>query len=411
MRPGGRLVVVGGGLAGLRAVETARRAGHRGELVLVGAEERAPYDRPPLSKAALAPGAADVVAFRSADELRADLGVDLRLGVEVTGLDTAVREVVLGAERLAYDALVVATGARPRAFPGDHLTGVTHLRTPDDAAVVRRGLDAGGPVVVVGAGFVGSEVASAARARGLAVTLVEATAVPLERSLGPETGHLVARLHRDAGVDLRLGAGVAGLTSHDGHVTGVDLDDGTHLPAGLVVLGVGVAPSTRWLEGSGVALHPRDRGVLCDATLATTAPGVWAAGDVAHLPHPLVGGDLLRVEHWTNAAEQGAAAARHALDPGSAEELAAVPYVWSDLHGHRLQLVGTAVADEVVVLDPVDGAVAGTVALWRRGERVVGALVLDRPRVVMKLRRRIAAGGDFDEALAAARELTARPAP
>lgn len=408
MRAGGRLVVVGAGLAGFRAVETARREGHAGELVLLGAEERAPYDRPPLSKAALAPGATEPVPFRTAEELEDDLGVDLRLGEEATGLDTAAREVVLGGERLAYDALVVATGARPRAVPGDHLAGVTHLRTADDAAVVRRALDAGARTVVVGAGFIGSEVASAARARGLEVTVVEAADVPLQRSLGPEVGRLVTRLHRDAGVDLRLGSGVTGLTEVAGHVTGLALEDGTELAADLVVLGVGVAPSTGWLEGSGVDLHPRDRGVVCDDTLATNAPGVWAAGDVVHAPHPLLGGDLLRVEHWTSAAEQGAAAARHALDPASAQPFAPVPYVWSDLFGHRLQLVGTSVADGVVVLDADDGGVAGTTALWHRGGQVVGALVVDRPRVVMKLRRRIADGGPFDEALHAARELLGR---
>ncbi len=405
MRTGGRLVVVGGGLAGLRAVDTARREGHAGELVLVGAEARAPYDRPPLSKAALAPGAGEVQPLRTADELRDDLGVDLRLGTEVTGLDTSARNLLLGDERLAYDALVVASGARPRPFAGDHLAGVTHLRTADDAVALRRGLDAGARTVVVGAGFIGSEVASAARARGLPVTVVEAADVPLERSLGPEVGHLVTRMHRDAGVDLRLGSGVAGLTGADGRVTGVDLADGSHLPADLVVLGVGVAPATAWLEGSGVALHPEDRGVVCDVDLATSAPGVWAAGDVVHAPSPLLGGDLLRVEHWTSAAEQGAAAARHALDPASARQVAPVPYFWSDVHGHRLQLVGTTRADEVVRLDPGDGGVAGTVALWRRADRVVGALVVDGPRMVLKLRRRIADGGAFDEASAAAREL------
>ena len=203
--------------------------------------------------------------------------------------------------------------------------------------------------------------------------------------------------------DLRLGVGVAGLKTvadgDGGRVTGVRLDDGTLLPADLVVVGVGARPATGWLEGAGVPLHDGDRGVLCSATLSTGVPDVWAAGDVAHVALPLLDGDPLRQEHWTSAAEQGAAAARHALDPDAARPLETIPYFWSDWYGHRLQLVGSPRGDEARVVDPGGADGAGFVALYRRSGRVVGAFTIDRPRDVMKLRRRVAARGDWDEAV------------
>ena len=406
------LVVVGGGLAALRAVETARREGHTGRVVLVCGEDRTPYDRPPLSKAVL-DGTAEAGAFRTAASLRNELDVDLRLGVRASSLDVAARRVGLeDGTTVDYDALVIATGSLPRPFAGDDLDGVRHLRTAADAEAVRAGLEAGARTVVVGAGFIGAEVASAARARGLPVTVLEAAPTPLVRSVGPEVGDLVAGLHRAAGTDLRLGTGVAGLVegARRGRVVGVRLQDGEVLPADLVVLGVGVAPATSWLAGSGLALHD-DGGVLCEATLATSVPGVWAAGDVAHAPNPLLDGDLMRLEHWTNAAEQGAAAARHALDPAAALALAPVPYFWSFCYGRRLQMVGTARADEVTLLEAQPGsaevAKVAALALYRRGDRLVGALALDGPRVVMTFRRRIADRGSYADALAAAQELVA----
>ncbi|MDR6174081.1 NADPH-dependent 2,4-dienoyl-CoA reductase/sulfur reductase-like enzyme [Nocardioides zeae] len=413
-----RLVVVGASLAGLRAVEAARRAGYDGELVLVGDEVHAPYDRPPLSKAFLdldgQRGAGQVMELSTAEALRDELRVDLRLGVRATGLDTAAREVLLGDERLPYDALVIATGSVPRWLPGTDpdgpdgpLEGVTQLRTVDDARRVREALEAGARLVVVGAGFIGSEVASAARKRGLPVTVVEALDVPLTRSVGPEVGVACVGLHRAAGTDLRLGVGVAGLDEEtsdgpDGRrrVRAVRLTDGTTLPADLVVLGIGVRPATAWLEGSGVALHEGDRGVLVDATMATNVPGVWAAGDVAHVENPLFDGEQHRLEHWTNAADHGAAAARHALDPAAAEPVVTVPYFWSDWYGHRLQFVGTPRAEEARVVVDELATGGGLVVLYRREDRVVGAFVVDLPRVVMKLRRRVLDRGPWEEAVA-----------
>jgi NADPH-dependent 2,4-dienoyl-CoA reductase/sulfur reductase-like enzyme len=399
-----RLVVVGASLAGLRAVEAARRAGFAGAVTLVGAEEHLPYDRPPLSKGFLDVGGPDrVEPFRPEAVLRDELGVELVLGAPAEGLDTAAREVAFGGRTVAYDALVIATGAAPRPFPdADHLAGVHSLRTAQDAVAIRDALDTGARTVVIGAGFIGSEVASAGRKRGLPVTVVEAAPLPLTRSVGREVGMVCADLHRAAGTDLRLGVGVSGVESADGAVTGVRLETGEVLPADLVVLGIGVTPATAWLEGSEVPLHERDRGVVCDATLATGVPGVYAAGDVAHVPNPLFDGQLMRLEHWTNAAEQGAAAARHALDPASARPLSTVPYFWSDWYSHRIQFVGTPVADEVAVVVPAED---GFVALYRRQDRLVGALTVDRPRDIMKLRRRVADRGAWSEAVAFAETL------
>lgn len=393
------LVVVGASLAGLRAVEAARRHGYAGRIELVGAEEHLPYDRPPLSKAFLgADGPEQVTPFRTEDEMRDELGVHLRLGVAADGLDPVARNVSVDGVGVSYDALVIATGAAARPFPGaDGLRGVHNLRTADDAKAVRAALDAGARTVVIGAGFIGSEVASAARRRGLPVTVVEALPVPLSRSVGESVGAVCADLHRAAGTELRLGAAVTGLDSADGAVTGVRLASGEVLPAELVVTGIGVAPNTGWLADSGIPLHERDRGVLCDATLAAGVPGVYAAGDVAHVPNPLFDNELMRLEHWTNAAEQGAAAAVHALDPANAKVLGAVPYFWSDWYGHRIQFVGTPRADEVVVAVPAEDRFT---ALYRRGDRIVGACTVDRPREIMKYRRRIADRCPWPDALA-----------
>ncbi|WP_109508911.1 NAD(P)/FAD-dependent oxidoreductase [Nocardioides speluncae] len=393
----GGLVVVGASLAGLRAVEAARRTGYAGPITLIGAEEHLPYDRPPLSKAFLCGDAAEVTPFRSEQELRDDLGVDLVLGAPADGLYPAQQLVSVGDRQFEYDAAVIATGASPRRLPGaDGVAGVHHLRTVDDATAIRDALDAGARTVVIGAGFIGSEVASAARKRGLSVHVVESLGLPLVRSIGAEVGSVCADLHVANGTDLRLGVGVSAVESSGGRVTGVRLDDGSVLPADLVVVGIGVQPATGWLEGSGVPLHERDRGVVCDATLWTGLPGVYAAGDVAHVANPLFDDELMRLEHWTNAAEQGAAASKHALDPASATPLAPVPYFWSDWYGRRIQFVGTPRADEVQVVATAGDAFT---ALYRRDDRIVGALTIDRPREIMKFRRRIAERGAFADAV------------
>ncbi|GAA4724846.1 Reductase C-terminal [Promicromonospora umidemergens] len=393
------LVVVGASLAGLRAVEAARKVGFAGRITLIGDEPHLPYDRPPLSKDLLAPGApTDPVTFRSRTELVDDLGVQLLLHTPATGLDPHAQVVHIGGEEVAYDALVVATGAVARGLPGtEGLAGVHVLRTLDDARSVRRALDEGARTVVVGAGFIGSEVASAARKRGLPTTVVEALPTPLTRSVGPDLGTALALLHTRNGTALRCGQTVAAVQGTD-RVEGVRLTDGTVIDADLVVVGIGAVPRTDWLADSGL---PVDDGVVCDAFLRAGAPGIYAAGDVARW-HNVLFDRSMRVEHWSAAAEQGAQAARNAVSPAAAQFYATVPYFWSDWYGSRIQFAGVAGNDgcEIVSGDPADDHF---VALYREGDRLTGVLTLNGQRYVMKYRRLIAQRARFDEAIAFAR--------
>src|SRR3954470_7696046 len=311
-----RLVVVGASLAGLRAVEAARKPGFEGAITLIGAERHLPYDRPPLSKEfldAAKPDTEELIPFFRSDDVFADeLRVELLLGAPATGLDIGRRVVLVGEREVGYDALIIATGSQLRTLPGsEHLDGVHGLRTLDDSLAVRAALDAGARTVVIGAGFIGSEVASSAHKRGVDVTVVEALATPRVRATGTVMGAAIASLHDRNGTTLLCGTGVKALEG-DGHVQRVVLDDGTVIDADLVVVGIGVIPCTSWLEGSGLTI---DNGVVCDETLWTGSPGVYAAGDVANWLNPMFG-VRQRMENWTAAAEQGAAAARNALDPG-----------------------------------------------------------------------------------------------
>jgi len=404
-----RIVVVGASLAGLRAAEELRSRGFAGPLTVVGAEPHAPYDRPPLSKQVLAgkvdPGAIELAVSTRGG--RDGLGVDWRLGRRAAGLDVAGRAVELdGGERLAFDGLVIATGAAPRSLPGTGALGGVHtLRTLDDCLAIRADLDAGAAdVVVVGAGFIGSEVAATCRGRGCDVTVLEALPVPLGRALGDEMGALLGELHRDHGTDLRLGAGVAGFEGGaDGRVARVRLAGGDALDADVVVVGIGVTPTTGWLEGSGLAL---DDGVVCDAT-TLVAPGIVAAGDVARWPSHRFG-ELMRVEHWDNAITMGEHAARRLLadlgagDPAGAAPYDPVPWFWSDQYDRKIQLAGrSSGADEVRVVDGSPDE-RRFVALYRRGDRLAGVLAMNRPRPLLTYRGLVEAGASWDEALAAA---------
>ncbi len=407
----------------MNAVEGLRRGGFAGRITVVGAEPHLPYDRPPLSKQVLAgEWSLDRIALAvSADGGLEALDLDWRLDTRAVGLDPTAREVTLaGGRRVAYDGLVVATGAAPRELPGtEPLAGVHTLRTLDDCLALRRHLDAGTRrVVVVGAGFIGSEVAATCRTAGCDVTLLEALPVPLGRALGDEMGAVMGELHRDHGVDLRLGVGVAGFEG-DGRVERVRLADGGAVDADLVVVGIGVTPNTGWLEGSGLAL---DDGVVCDAT-TLVAPGIVAAGDVARWPSHRFG-ELMRVEHWDNAIAMGEHAARRLLaEPafssgarpgatapgGTAPDPASgppaydpVPWFWSDQYDRKIQLAGrSSQADEVAV---VDGSPAERrfVALYRRGGRLSGVLAMNRPRLLVTYRGLVERGASWDEALAVA---------
>ncbi|KOG40325.1 NAD(P)/FAD-dependent oxidoreductase [Streptomyces resistomycificus] len=379
------ITVVGASLAGLSTVRALRAEGYDGEIVVVGEERHTPYDRPPLSKDFLKGDLdADALALGDADEYE-DLDVQWLLGERAVRLDSLARTVALaGGRHVRTDGVVVATGASPRTLPGaDGLAGVHTLRTLDDAKALRAELLDGRPrVVVIGAGFIGAEVASTARRLGLHVTVVEALDVPLERQLGRRMGLVCSSLHKDHGVRLLCGTGVAELIG-EGRVTGVRLAGGLVLPADVVVVGVGVRPATDWLAGSGVQV---DDGVVCDAGCSTSVPGVVAVGDVARCPNPFTGRHT-RIEHWSNATEQARTAARTLLTGVSAPAPLTAPYFWSDQYQVRIQLAGhvTPDAEPEVVEGDVDSR--SFTAVYRREGIPVAVLSLNQPKFFNRLRR------------------------
>ncbi|MFD9285080.1 NAD(P)/FAD-dependent oxidoreductase [Streptomyces mirabilis] len=376
-----RIVVVGASAAGLTAAEALRHRGWGGDLTLIGEEPHPPYDRPPLSKQILT-GAwkPERATLRSPQDL-ARLEADLRLGQRATALDVESGQVRLGnGESIGFDGLIIATGVTPRHLPDSHLAGVHVLRTLDEALGLRAALLTGPRVVVVGAGFLGTEVAAGARTMGLEVTVVEPERVPVRRPFGDRIGALVADLHRDHGTRLRCGTPVRRLRGAGGRVTGVELGDGTTLPADVVVLALGSMPATRWLTDSSLRL--RD-GVECDA-LCRAAPGIYAAGDVASWRNPHFG-TRMRLEHRMNATEQAMAAVGNLL--GDAKPFAPVPYFWTDQYDTRIQAYGVFPPDadvRIVHGDPVDGYFA---AAYGHHGRVVGVLGWNAPRQVRTLRR------------------------
>jgi 3-phenylpropionate/trans-cinnamate dioxygenase ferredoxin reductase subunit len=395
-----RIVVVGGSLAGLRAVEALRRSGYDGRLTMIGAEPWLPYDRPPLSKEMIS-GEWD----RDKTVLRKtpyeELELELRLGVPAIGLDLTDRSVTLAEGTcVSFDGLVIATGSTPRRLPNQPtLDGIVLLRTIDDCAEIRERLESGPRVCVIGAGFIGAEVASSCRARGLDVTLLEALPAPMVRGLGERLGRSLGELHLDNGVDLRCGVSVEGFDG-SGRVEAVRLSEGNSIDADLVVVGVGVAPETRWLDGSG--LHLED-GVVCDETLLA-APGVVAAGDVARWPNPMFDGEVMRLEHWTNAIEQGVYVATRLLaGDAKPEPFAPVPFVWSDQYDVKIQISGRfGAGDEMAI---VHGSLESRqfTALFGRAGRLVGALAFSMPRQLMQFRRMLGERVSFEDALAHAR--------
>ncbi|WP_280316906.1 NAD(P)/FAD-dependent oxidoreductase [Nocardia wallacei] len=382
------IVVVGAGLAGLRAAEELRRGGYSGGLVLVGDEARLPYDRPPLSKQFVR-GETDDTTLRP-PEFFAEKDIELRLDAAATGVDTAARQVRLAdGDVLDYDQLIIATGLRPKRIPGlPAVSGVHVLRRHDDAVALRDELARVSRAVVVGAGFIGCEVTASLRARGVDVVLVEPQPQPLAASLGAEVGGLVARLHRAEGVDLRCGTGMDSLVVEGDSVAGVRLSDGTEVAAELVVIGVGSVPVTDWLAGSGIPLAEpaAGGGVLADEVGRTAVDGVWAIGDVAAWRHPT--GRHKRVEHWTNAGEQAQllTAALLGTDPPAA---ARVPYVWSDQYDLKIQVLGTpAAADEVRIIED-DGR--RFLAHYFADGTLTAVIGAGKTGAVMKMRAQLAA--------------------
>ena len=395
------VTIVGASLAGYWAAETLRRDGFEGRISLIGNEPHAPYDRPPLSKKYLAGDLDDDrLALTTAEKL-ADLRLDLCLGCSATGLDMANRTLEVDGVAEPFDGLVIATGARCRTLPGTAgLAGVHTLRTRDDAAAIRDAMaDGARRMMVVGAGFIGAEVASTAIGRGIEVTMVEALDAPFGRVLGIEMGAVMADVHRHHGVDLRTGVGVAEVLG-DGHVTGVRLADGVTLDVDLLVVGIGVIPNTDWLEGSGLAL---DDGVVCDET-CLAAPGVVAAGDVARWYNERYG-ESMRVEHWDNAVQQGVHAARRLLlSDGEATPFAPVPWFWSDQYDRKIQLAGRPHPDDEVRVVAGSTAEHRFAAFYGRDGRFTAALGMNRPRQVMQSKGLLEAGASWDDALAFASE-------
>lgn len=359
------IAIAGAGLAGLTAAQELRRLGYDGEVVMVGAEPHRPYRRPPLSKEYLL-GDGVETALPAPDEL----GLTWLLGHPVTGLNLTDHRLVRGEmQPVAFDGLIIATGVRARKLPGvADLRGVFTLRGLDDARALRTFLSARPRVVVAGAGFLGSEVASTLRALDLPVAVVEPDLVPLRRPLGERVGAMITDLHHAHGVDMRLGRRVVGVRG-TGQVEQVRLDDGSVLPADLLVVALGAEPEVEWLRGSGLRL---DRGVVVDRD-GRAAPSVVAAGDVARWPASLLSGQLVNVQHYTNAVDQGARAA-HAL-LGVANQLDLVPSFWCHLYGHRLQSVGFTGAEFDLHL--ADSSPDGRfLAEYYRDGRMVGAIAV-----------------------------------
>jgi 3-phenylpropionate/trans-cinnamate dioxygenase ferredoxin reductase component len=362
-------VIVGASLAGAKAAETLRSEGFDGRVVLIGAEHERPYERPPLSKDYLRGESGRDKVYVHDEGFYAEQQIELRLGRTAVALDTAAREVALDdGERLRYDRLLIATGAEPRrlTIAGADLEGVLYLRNVEDSDALRERLDRGGSAVVVGAGWIGAEVAASARQRGLDVTVVEPLSVPLERALGVELGAIYRDIHADRGVRMLLGTGVEAFEGAAA-VERVRTGDGRVLECDFVVVGVGVQPRTQLAEAAGLAV---DDGILVDERLQTSAPGVLAAGDVANARHPLYGVPI-RVEHWANALHQGPVAARNMV--GKAEPYDHIPYFFSDQYDVGMEYAGFAPEWDRVVFRG-DPASREFIAFWLLADRVVAGM-------------------------------------
>jgi NADPH-dependent 2,4-dienoyl-CoA reductase/sulfur reductase-like enzyme len=385
-----RIVVVGASAAGLAAVETLRREGYEGAITLIGDEPQAPYDRPPLSRQILTcEWEPDSLTLRSPREL-GELDLDLRLGVTATALDLAARTVYLTeGGRVSYDGLVVATGVRPRTLPGEP---AHQLRTVEDALRLRERLRPGTHLVVVGAGFLGTEVAAAARGLGCEVTVLEPGPVPLGAQIGAEAGGVLSRVHRDHGVRLRTGVRARGVTRRGVRLAGGELVEGDE-----VLVATGTLANTEWLEGSGLRLGD---GLVCDR-YSCAAPGVYGAGDVARWHNPLFATSM-RLEYRTNAVEQGMVAAYNLLNPLRRRAFAPVPYFWSDQYDLTIQGYGYLSGEQS--LEVVDGSLGDRrfVVQYRAGERLAGVLAVGMPpKPFHQWRQAISAGARWSEVIGA----------
>lgn len=388
-----KVVIVGGGLAALRIAEQLRRSEHAGEIVIVSDEVHLPYDRPPLSKDVLHKGDhtfADVTL--KPQEFYDEKDITLRLGSAATAVDPGGKTVTLAdGSAVGYDELVITTGLVPKRIPSfPDLAGIHVLRSYDQSQALRTEAASARRAVVIGAGFIGCEVAASLRALGVGVVLVEPQPQPLASVLGEQIGALVARLHRGEGVDVRTGVGVSEVRG-DGRVQQVVLADGSELDADLVIVGIGSRPATDWLEGSGISV---DNGVVCDNVGRTSAAHVWALGDVASWRDAT--GHQARVEHWSNVAEQARVLVPAMLGQGLPEAVV-VPYFWSDQYDVKIQCLGEPDADDVVHVVEDDGR--KFLAYYERDGVIAGVVGGGMPGKVMKARAKIAAGAPIADML------------
>jgi len=386
------VAVVGAGLAGAKAVEVLRAEGYGGRIVLFGDEPHRPYERPPLSKGYLQGNDERDTVFVHPENWYGEHDVDLRLGTEVTGLDRHAHELMTaGGQPVHYDRLMLATGASPRhlRLPHADLPGVHYLRNLDASDALRAAFRPGANVVVIGAGWIGLETAAAARTAGATVTVLESAELPLLRVLGPQMAQVFAGLHRENGVDLRLGVEVAGLRADGSTVTGVELGDGAVVDADAVVVGIGVAPNVDLARSAGLDV---DNGVLVDASLRTSDPHVFAAGDIANAEHPVLR-RRIRVEHWANALHQPEVAAQSILGKDAVYDR--LPYFFTDQYDLGMEYVGYATADDDVVVRG-DLESREFVALWVRDGRVVAGMNVNVWDVTDRIRDLILAGEPAD---------------
>jgi 3-phenylpropionate/trans-cinnamate dioxygenase ferredoxin reductase subunit len=386
------VVVVGANLAGGRAVETLRSEGFDGRIVLIGEEPHRPYERPPMSKDVLRGEAEPAKAFLRDESWYAENEIELMLGTRAHMLDLHERVVMAGGSLVPFDALLLATGgtARHLDVPGATLPGIHPLRTMDDAIAVRAPLAGGARVCVAGAGFIGCEVAASARSVGCEVAMVDHMEFPLGKALGPEIGRVIGSMHRDHGVALHMGAGIERFEGA-GRVERVVLSDGSTIDADLVVVGVGIEPNDELAAHAGIECR---NGILVDERCMTSARGVFAAGDVANHPNPILA-ERIRIEHWQNAQNQGAAAAKAIL--GKLDAFAEVPWFWSDQFHVNIQMSGHPVRyDRIVFRGSVDDRSFS--AIYRDGERIVGVLGVNHAKDVRAGRRLVGHGAGIDDA-------------
>jgi 3-phenylpropionate/trans-cinnamate dioxygenase ferredoxin reductase subunit len=393
------VVVAGASAAGLSVAETLRRQGFDGRITMIGEEPEPPYDRPPLSKEILSGRWPEDRVWLRDESAIAGLDLDLRLGARATGVDPQARSVTLAdGSAVSYDELVIATGVRPRRLPGtDGVAGVQVLRTLSDARALRETLAAKPRLVIVGAGFLGAEVASVARQAGADVTLVSDLAAPLSDVLGPDLGRLLIDTHRERGVKIITGVLVREVLTSEGRATGVRLADGRTVEADAVLVSIGSVSNVEWLAGSGIDVG---NGVLCDEC-CHAGPGVWAAGDVASWSHPGVG-ERLRIEHRTNAAEQGMAVARNilaVLAGGEPAPFTPVPYIWSDQYELKIQIYGLPRGGDRFAVTEGTLADRKLVALYGKNDRVRAAVGINMVRPVRAARALVANQTAWDAAV------------